>query len=358
MTELSEQIRAWADAASAATVSPPVSIDDIVDGRPGRQNGRPVGSGRGRRLALVGVVAVFVGALTAAAVVATTRSERDSVRTEATTPGARPVVYRELGGGVSTSVELGALHAASTSSELSGLWAALGLDDEPVPVVDFDREVVVAMTVMDHTCALTFEGFDRADDTVTARFDQPSSGCERAPLPSTFVYALDRATTGPEFRLVLPAQPQAELGETFLDVGGVVPGVAGPTATFHLSADTMAAGSTIAGTVQVYNNADEAIEASTCGPYFVAVLEGEAATQLYSRPRCLEPFLVPPGISSYPVTAKATFLTCINGQASELVPACLPDGSMPTLPPGTYEARVVTSDGGIPVEASISVTVT
>ena len=314
-------------------------------------------------MALVGVVAVFVGALTAVAIMANTGTERGSVRTEAAAPGAGPVVYRELGGSTATSVELGALHAATTQSELAGLWAVVGLEDEPVPSVDFDREVVVAMTVLDHTCALTFEGFDRSGATVTARFDQPSSGCERAPLPSSFVLAVDRASVGAvdavdSFRRVLPRQDDAELGETFLDVGGDVPGVAGATATFHLSADTMAAGSTVAGTVQVYNNADDVLEAATCGPYFVAILEGEAATQLYSRPRCNERFVVPPGISSYPVTAKATFLTCINGDASELVPACLSDGSMPPMPPGTYEARVVQPDDAIPVSGPIPVTVT
>ena len=359
MPDVAEQIRAWADAAAPAGAVPRSGRPEVsvLDVRSARR--------RPPRLLAAAAILVFVAAL-AGLVLAVDRDPPQSVTTgptDDTAPGAGRVTYRELGGSTATSVGLGSLQAATTPSELAGLWAVVGLEDEPVPSVDFDREIVVAMTVLDHTCALTFEGFDRSGETVTARFDQPSSGCERTPLPSSFVVAVDRASVGApdaadSFRLVLPHQPDSELGETILDVGGVVPGVAGATAAFHLSADTMEAGSTIAGTVQVYNNADEILEAATCGPYFVAVLEGEAATQFYSRPRCAERFVVPPGISSYPVTAKGSFLTCINGEASELVPACLPDGSMPTLPPGTYEARVVQPDDAIPVSGPITVTVT
>lgn len=353
MRDVAEQVRAWADAAA------PV---DAVS-----RSGSPEGSGlavrsprrRPPRLLAAAAVVVFVAAL-AGLVLAIDRDHPQSVTTDPAdgTVAADPITFEVLSVTDGSALDdLGVLRAAGSATELAGLWEAAGAS-EAAPTVDFGEQVVVSITVPDDLCPPTLEAFDRDGTTITPRFVEPAGGCDEPLIRRTFVVALDRSTTGPAFRLVLAGQPQYEFGETFLDVGGEVPGVAGATAAFRLTDDTMAAGSTVAGTVQVYNNADEAIDASTCGSYFVVVLEGEAATQLYSRPRCRERFVVPPGISSYPVTAKASFLTCINGAASALVPACLADGSMPTLPPGVYEARVVTPDDAIPVSGPITVTVT
>ena len=353
MHDVAEQIKAWADAAVPADSTARVRSDDVtsMEGRPSRR--------RAPRLLVAAAVVAFVAALTGLVVTI----DRDNPQSVTTGPAdgtgdANPVTFEVLAVTDASDLNsLGVLRAAGSVAQLAGLWQVAGAD-EAVPTVDFGEQVVVSITIPDDACPPTLAAFDRDGSTIAPRFVEPGGECRQPLIPRTYVVALDRSTTGPEFRLVLPAQPQSELGETFLDVGGVVPAVAGATAAFHLAADTMAAGSTIAGTVQVYNIADEAIEASTCGPYFVVVLVGDAATQLYSRPRCLEPFVVPPGISSYPVTAKATFLTCINGQASELVPACLADGSQPTLPLGTYEARVLTPDDAIPVSGPITITVT
>lgn len=353
MPDVAEQIRAWADAAAPVDAVPSsgsAEVAALADRAPRR---------RPPRLLAAAAVLLFVVAL-AGLVLAVDRDRPQSVTTgpAESTVDADTVTFEVLAVTDGSDLNsLGVLRAAGSPTQLAGLWEVAGAA-EAVPAVDFGEQVVVSITIPDDACPPTLEAFDRDGSTVTPRFVEPGGGCDGPLIPRTFVVALDRSTTGPEFRLLLPAQPQAELGETFLDVGGVVPGVAGATAAFHLSADTMEAGSTIAGTVQVYNNADEVLEAATCGPYFVVVLEGEAATQLYSRPRCSERFVVPPGTSSYPVTAKATFLTCINGEGSELVPACLPDGSMPALPPGVYEARVVQPDDAIPVSGPITVTVT
>ena len=367
MPDVADQIKAWADASSEVAASRPVPVDASIDGGPRRGDHQLAGSGRGRRLALVGVIAVFVGALTAVAIVANTRTEQDSVRTEATAPGAGPVVYRELGGGVSTSVELGALHAATTPGELFGLWAALGLDDEPLPSVDFDREVAVAMTVLDRTCALTLEGFDRSGDTVTAQFEQPASGCERAELASTFVVALDRASVGApdaadSFRLVLPRQFDDGFGENHLVVSDVRPAVHVYT-SFDLQADTVAAGSTLDGTVQVWNNTSGSLDGGTCGPFFTSALQDDAGRYEGLQAACLQAFSIPPGLSSYPVTVRASYGGCSNSGPSDLpFPPCDGSGDIPSLPAGRYEVVVVAASDVVPdllsLPEPITVTVT
>ncbi len=352
MHDVADQIKAWADAAAPtgpASVAKSAEVAPLADRNPRR---------RPSWLLAAAAVVAFVAAL-AGLVLAIEHDSPQSVTTapaEGTTD-ANPVAFEVLSVSDGYLNDLGVLRAASSAVQLAGLWETAGAT-EPLPRIDFGEQVVVSITIPDDACPPALEAFARGGSTITPRFVETSGACDDLlVIPRTFVVALDWSTTGSEFQLVLAGQPQFEFGDTFLDVGGALPGVAGATAAFHLSADTMAAGSTVPGTVQVYNRADDAIEATTCGAYFAVVLEGEAATQQYVRPRCIERFVIPPGISSYPVTAKATFPTCINGEASELVPACLPDGSMPTLPPGTYEARIVQPDDAIPVSGPITVTV-
>lgn len=351
MNDVVDQIRAWADAAAPVDAAPGVRSDEIA-------SVSDLSARRPSPRLLAVAVLVFVAAL-AGVVLATNRDDPQSVTAGPTedTAEASPVTFEVLSVTAGYLNDLGVLRSASSGVQLAGLWDVAGAT-EPVPTIDFDEQVVVSITIPDDTCPPTLEAFDRVGSDLTPRFIESSGGCDDDLLviPRTYVVALDQSTTGPEFRLVLAGQPQYEFGETFLHVGGVVPGVAGATAAFHLSADTMAAGSTIAGTVQVYNNSAEPIERTTCGSYFVALLESEVATQTLFRPACLQSFVIPSGSSSYPVTVKATYLTCNNGEASDVVPACLPDGTMPALPPGIYEARV--DQGADPIEVSGPLTVT
>lgn len=352
MHDIADQIRAWADAAAPTDAAPGVRGDEVVEMADRTSRRRP------SHLLAAAAVVVFVAVL-AGLVVVVYRDSPQSVTAGPTedTADSSTVTFEVLSVSAGYLNGLGVLRTASSAVELSGLWD-LASATEPVPTIDFDEQVVVSITIPDDACPPTLEAFDRDGSTVAPRFVESSGVCDDLlVIPRTYVAALDRSTTGPAFRLVLDGQPQFEFGETFLHVGGFVPGAAGATAAFHLSADTMAAGSSIAGTVQVYNNSVDPIERTTCGSYFVAVLEGEAATQLYSRPRCNEAFVIPPGSSSYPVSAKATYLTCINGEASELVPACLPDGTMPPMPAGTYEVRIDQPDDSIEV-SSLTVRVT
>lgn len=354
MNDVADQIRAWADAAAPEDAAPAVRADEIAS-MSSRSARRP-----SPRLLAVAAVVVFVAAL-AGVVVATNRDDQQSVTAGPTddttdTTDPNPVTFDVLSVSEGSDLnDLGVLRSASTPVELEGVWEVAGASG-PAPTVDFDQQVVVSITIPDGSCESALDGFDRDGDDLSPRFVRPARGCGEAANPRTFVVALDRSTTGPAFRFVLAADPRFEFGETFLHVGGDIPGVAGATAAFHLSADTVAAGGAIAGTVQVYNNSDDALERATCGSYFVAVLRGDAATQYFARPACREAFVIPPGTSSYPVTARASHVTCVNGEASTLVPACLPDGSMPPLPPGTYEATIDQPDVD-PIEVGDPITV-
>jgi hypothetical protein len=353
MTDVSDQIRAWADAAAPANARPSVRSDEVVSmtGRRGRR--------RPPRLLAVAAGVVFVAALAGLVVVAT-RDTQQSVTTGPTpdTSGGAPVTFDLLTISQGSSLnDLGVLRSASSAVELAGLWEVAGADG-PAPTVDFGEQMVVSFTLAEERCPSSLDGFDRDRSTLTPRFVDSTVDCEDPQSPPTYVVAVDRSTTGAEFRLHLVAPPDAELGDTFLHVGGAERPFEGAAANFVLSADTVAAGEEIAGTVQVNNQSAEAVERTTCGPYFVAVLEGDAGASQYFRPACAEPFVIPPGRSSYPVTVKASSLTCINGDASGLVPACLPDGTMPPLPPGTYEATIDQPDDPIPMSGPLTVTIT
>lgn len=352
MTDVADQIRAWADAAAPVEAAS-AGRDDKAVSMAGRSMRR-----RPPRLLAVAAVVVFVAAL-AGLVVMVNRDTPQSV-TAAPVPGSttgvgEPVGFDVLAVGAGPLNDLGVLRAASSPTELAGLWAAAGVTDA-VPVIDFDAQIVVSFTLLEERCAPTLDGFDRDGTTLTPRFLEATIDCEDSQSAPTYVVALDRSSSGSEFRLQLVAPPGAELGDTYLDVGSGVRPFEGAFATLHLAADTVAAGEEIAGTVQVNNQSAAAVERTTCGPYFVAVLEGEAGASQFFRPACAEPFVIPPGRSSYPVTVRASYLSCINGDPSELVPACPEDGTMPPLPPGTYEARI-DQPAADPIEVSGPLTV-
>lgn len=354
MNDVADQILAWADAAAPVDAGSKVRRDEIVALAGRRRRRRPT------RLLAVAAVVVFVAVLAGLVALA----NRDTPQPVT----AGPTADTSAGGTVrfdlltmaagSSLNDVGVLRSASSPAELAGLWEVAGAEGEE-PSIDFDQQVVVSITIPDDACPPTLEAFDRTGTTITPRFVEPTGGCDEPLIPKTYVAALDWSTTGRYFRLDLPGQAQYEFGDTFLEVGGEPPNDPGTTATFHLSAVTMAAGTSIPGTVQVNNQSpDGAVETSTCGSFFVAVLHREATDQGYTRPQCAEPFVVPLGRSSYPVTAKASYLSCTNGEAVGDLPACLPDGSMPPLPPGTYDVRIHQAVDRIPVSGSATVTVT
>lgn len=344
MDEMTAQVRAWADAVARTTEDRPVLADDVT-GADRRTGGDRRSTGRGSRVVIVGaVLAVLVGA-TAVVLAGRGSDDASSVRTAGSDPRSQAVPYRVLDQVPFTGDPAGAVHVVGTEAGYRALWAALVPDRVAAPPAHLGSEVVVAMTVLDRTCALRLEGFERTGATVTAQFHQPDGGCERAPVPTTFFVSVQReaiaaADSAEGIDLVLPRQSPEDVGSTHVQVGGAVPGVF-LSSWLVLEADTVPAGSTVDGTVQVVNDTGETLRSGTCGPFFGAELRDEAGSYGGLRAMCLQHFALPPGVSGYPVTVRASYGGCSNAEPfGPTSPACRPGGGIPPLPAGEYEAVV------------------
>jgi hypothetical protein len=171
----------------------------------------------------------------------------------------------------------------------------------------------------------------------------------------TYVVAVDRADAGAAFDVVLPAQPAERVGHNHLTVR---PHRAASVSTaFDLTRHTIAGGTTAGGTVQVDNPTSRPIEATTCGGLFFVALANHRVAQDPVQPTCAQDFVIPPGQSSYPVAAYASYDGC-GPTATAFSPACDANGNVPSLPPGRYVASVRQQSPVVPDPPPITVTIT
>jgi heat shock protein HslJ len=134
------------------------------------------------------------------------------------------------------------------------------------------------------------------------------------------------------------------------------------SATLELPTTTVEAGGTIEGEVVVQNDTGAPIELEmVCGSPFFIELRGDAAPQVLARTTagCMPGLTLPVGASRWPVTVTTEYGMCrpVDGLGDPDTPACSADGSMPTLPPGTYTAEV-RSEEGAPSVAGATIEVT
>jgi hypothetical protein len=108
------------------------------------------------------------------------------------------------------------------------------------------------------------------------------------------------------------------------------------SARIELDAQTVTIGGTIDGRVVVANNTGENIHVIGCKQIFKVALANEEYAQQIGWLMCAEPFTIPTGESSYPVTVRAEHLGCVGG------PPYQPDDIRcdSPFPPGDYEARL------------------
>lgn len=216
MPDLGERIRTWVDRATADVA--PVTVDEVL--------AHAAPAGRRRRAVVVAAVAAALVVLAAvAAVVVTVRDDRDAVVVDSSVPTTEPAVevgFEELGRGDRTSEPRGTLRSASTADGVASLWADAGLAG-PAPAVDLDSRAVVSITISDDLCPPTLESFRRVGRDVTPVFVEPPGPCEEPEVGRTYVVALDRATAGPSFRLVLPADRVAPIADRVLAVAPPLP---------------------------------------------------------------------------------------------------------------------------------------
>jgi hypothetical protein len=182
-------------------------------------------------------------------------------------------------------------------------------------------------------------------------------------------------------QLGLPVQVRVVVSNTVADgavvsqspaAGGAVPhgstvrivvssGPYGLNAHLELASNTIAAGGTLHGTLVVRNNTDHALDLRVhgCKPQWTVEISrpGSWSTAAFRGVCITGPWHVPAGTSSYPFAVRASLTQC-GGQPST-IPRCLPNGGMPPLPVGKYQA-VFVLDGeiaGFPLPASIPVTI-
>jgi len=127
------------------------------------------------------------------------------------------------------------------------------------------------------------------------------------------------------------------------------------TARITLSATTVRAGETLTGQITVANTGGE-IRVVGCGSIYQVSLVGGDQKGAPPSAYCLQHFTIPKGITTYPVTVAATYREC-SPKGDKGMPACLPNGKMPGLPPGRYAATAWGVTDQVTVPAPISVTV-
>ena len=125
-----------------------------------------------------------------------------------------------------------------------------------------------------------------------------------------------------------------------------------------LSSQTMTAGSSMSGQVQVDNNTGHAIHVSGCQNLFQVLLTRGTYRPLAGWPLCLRRFTIPAGQTSYPITVSASYSQCAQGGPGHGLQTCLPGGRPPPLPPGDYHAMLEQSGDLVWVPPALTVRVT
>jgi len=124
------------------------------------------------------------------------------------------------------------------------------------------------------------------------------------------------------------------------------------TTSIELPSSTVVAGSTVSGTLVVTNHTDESFNLTQgCKPFWWVGLQSATIpfNPRYPTPCEPAPFYVSPGINRLPFTMTASYLGCSTTSqgSSSTFPACLENGQPPPLPPGPYQAVLVSQTSAL-----------
>jgi hypothetical protein len=112
------------------------------------------------------------------------------------------------------------------------------------------------------------------------------------------------------------------------------------------------------GRVVVDNDTRHALHVGGCGSLFAVALANDTYRPRVLWPLCLQPFTIPTGQSSYPVTIEATYLWCSARASQAVSQACRASGQPPALPPGDYRAQLYQSSKIVATPPPVTVHVT
>jgi hypothetical protein len=281
------------------------------------------------------------------------------------------------------------LRAASTPEQLEELWlTARHLDPTlsstpPQPDVDLDEQVVVSIVAGVDACPRALDGFALSTRPWGAGGEllvlQPAlveaAGADCVPTvggPTAHQYlvAIDWDSVGNRFELQVVAGNLAAVETSYPDRTAVVSslvldrGRPDPVLVdLHLVESTLPAGGELNGVVTVSNASGEPIDIGFCGSPFAVGLSNDEVDQQMGFDGCLEEGQIVPGLSSFEVTLRGSYLGCSGGDGP-LLPGdvrCLPEPNLgpPPLPAGEYRTRVYPPAGLDDVVApTLTVTVT
>jgi hypothetical protein len=145
------------------------------------------------------------------------------------------------------------------------------------------------------------------------------------PVTSTTSQTVDRSIVAVDARMVLPSR-------------------------------TIVSGSSMRARVVITNNTRRELHVDGCLSLFRIVLRNDKIKPEAAWNACGQPFTIPIGESSYPMTVTASYPEC-SQDASAGIPACGADGHIPPLPPGEYDAQFIQSSHIAAVPAAIPVRV-
>jgi hypothetical protein len=117
-----------------------------------------------------------------------------------------------------------------------------------------------------------------------------------------------------------------------------------------LPTTTMRTGTSITGQVVVENHSGHVLRASGCLSLLAVLLRNDHVKSKAVWPLCVQPFTIPTGQSTYPITVMARYQSCPP-------PPCA-EGGPPPLPPGDYRATLFRSTPQLPPAPPVEVVVT
>lgn len=129
------------------------------------------------------------------------------------------------------------------------------------------------------------------------------------------------------------------------------------TARITLPTKSLRSGQSLPARITVNNNLGADIHFTGCGPIFRVLLVGSNQHPTPSWLLCASPITIPMGETTYPVSIAATYSEC-SATKGQGMPACMPDGSMPGIPPGKYAVTTWVETDQVRVPDPVTVTVT
>ena len=130
------------------------------------------------------------------------------------------------------------------------------------------------------------------------------------------------------------------------------------SARVELPSHTLRVGSSIKGRVMISNHLGHSLHLIGCGGLFQVLLSNHTAQQQGGWLACAQRFTIPLEESSYPITVTTSYNDCTSEPHPPAgVLACGPNGQMPSLPPGEYQAKLAQSSNIAQTPAPIAIRV-